>query len=99
MFHITGKARRADLSLSFKHVDKVVDFVTELETRFLKTTNPTELPTSVAAPLIFELETHQSYGAAAVKSADVCTLQEDEAQRKEGLSKTERGAKNSNLRQ
>ncbi len=35
-FHVSGKTRRAALSLSFKLENKVVDFVSDLETKILE---------------------------------------------------------------
>ncbi len=71
MFHISGKARRAALTLSFKPGDKLVDFITNLETKIMESTHFTE-PT-FAAQLMAKQEEQQSYATVAAKSAEVCT--------------------------
>ncbi len=73
MFHISGKARRAALTLSFKPGDKVVDFITNLETKVMESNHFTEPQTTFAAPFMAEQGEHQSYATVAAKSAEVCT--------------------------
>ncbi len=73
MFHISGKARRAALTLSFKPGDKVVAFITNLETKMMESNNFTEPQTTFAAPLMAEQEERQSFATVAAKSAEVCT--------------------------
>lgn len=48
-FHVSGKARGAALSLSFKLENKVVDFVSDLKTKLLEKSNSQEMTATAAA--------------------------------------------------
>ncbi len=48
MFHVSGKTRRAALSLSFKTEGKVVDFVSDLENKLVEKSNSSELTADTA---------------------------------------------------
>ncbi|RUM27773.1 MAG: hypothetical protein DSY32_05095 [Aquifex sp.] len=73
MFQISEVARYHSLTLSYKHVDQLLDFVSALQTQLQLTKNLTRLPTSIAATLPSEPETNQSYAAAAAQSVNICT--------------------------
>ena len=72
MFQASGRTKRAALSLSFKPGDKVVDFITNLETKLMEHDHQTDPLTSVAAPLMMP-EEKQTYVAAATKELEICS--------------------------
>ena len=72
MFHASGRTRRAALTLSFKPGEKVVDFITNLETKLMEHNHQTDPLTSVAAPLM-KSEEKQTYAAAATKELEICS--------------------------
>ncbi len=70
---ISEKARLAALTLSFEPGDKVVDFITNLETKIMETNHHSDPPTSDVFSLMASGEEQQTYTVAAAKSFGVCS--------------------------